>query len=125
MNRACKPETWAKSFEAVNLDLRKRQSFMEWCQRISSDLEAGDIFIKKVQYVAISGLTIKEIRAVLLVYYHQTTPTNIKKTTAVATLEQAVKQNPSGIYAAPDPSAVATSGSGDSSSEEETSDDEE
>ena len=44
MNRACKPETWAKSFEAVNLDLRKRQSFMEWCQRISSDLEAGDIF---------------------------------------------------------------------------------
>ena len=81
--------------------------------------------IKKVQYVEISGLTIKEIRAVLLVYYHQTTPTTIKKTTAVATLEQAVKQNPSGIYAAPDPSAVATSGSGDSSEEEEASDDEE
>ena len=80
---------------------------------------------KKVQHVAPSGLTIKDIRAVLLVYYHQTTPTNIKKTTAVATLEQAVKQNPSGIYAAPDPSAVATSGSGDSSEEEEASDDEE
>ena len=30
-----------------------------------------------------------------------------------------------GIYAAPDPSAVATSGSGDSSEEEEPSDDEE
>ena len=80
---------------------------------------------KKVQHVAPSGLTIKDIRAVLLVYYHQTTPTTIKKTTAVATLDQAIKQNPGGIYAAPDPSAVATSGSGDSSEEEEASDDEE
>ena len=80
---------------------------------------------KKVQHVAPSGLTIKDIRAVLLVYYHQTTPTTIKKTTAVATLDQAIKQNPGGIYAAPDPSAVATSGSGDSSEEEEPSDDEE
>ena len=75
--------------------------------------------------VVLSGLTIKDIRAVLLVYYHQTTPTTIKKTTAGATLDQAIKQNPGGIYAAPDPSAVATSGSGDSSEEEEASDDEE
>ena len=99
-------------------------------QKKKSDAEAelrahAPAAFKKVQYVEISGLTIKEIRAVLLVYYHQTTPTTIKKTTAVATLEQAVKQNPSGIYAAPDPSAVATSGSGDSSEEEEASDDEE
>ena len=44
---------------------------------------------------------------------------------AIAGVSHVYSRGVPGIYAAPDPSAVATSGSGDSSEEEEASDDEE
>ena len=42
--RAVDTTVWVESFKACNLNPHHRVAFPEWCQRISSDLEAGQQF---------------------------------------------------------------------------------
>jgi len=42
--RETKHERWTASFDACNLDPRTRTSFLDWCKKIESHLQAGQMF---------------------------------------------------------------------------------
>ena len=71
--RAVDTTVWVESFKACNLNPHHRVAFPEWCQRISSDLEAGQQF---------KAPTSDDYYSMLPAFWHGMVPEDKKKVMA-------------------------------------------